>query len=131
MKYFPFNKQYWYYYTHSTVTVLRKYMSPFIQDGVPIKLHGEMPAFKRNYCPEDAKPIIDKFLEVYFPLLDALDKDRALIEKLYDENACMTVTYKYSMRKYLLHSDFPAYYQAGLDLPYVFLGFSPGPRGFN
>ncbi|CAG9788295.1 unnamed protein product [Diatraea saccharalis] len=67
-------------------------------DDVPIKMKGEMPSFKKNYCPEDAKGIIEKFLEVYFPLLDSTDHNRAGIEELYHEKASMTITYRFKLR---------------------------------
>lgn len=67
-------------------------------DGVPIHFKGEMPSFKRNYCPEDAKTVIDKFLEVYYPLIDSTDDNRALIEQLYHDRASMTITYRFKLR---------------------------------
>ncbi|KAH9631656.1 hypothetical protein HF086_006648 [Spodoptera exigua] len=49
-------------------------------DGVPIQRSGEMPQFKRNYCPDEAKAVTEKFLEIYFPLLDAGPEHRSLIQ---------------------------------------------------
>ncbi|KAL0879044.1 hypothetical protein ABMA27_004010 [Loxostege sticticalis] len=67
-------------------------------DGIPIKLPGEMPPFKKNYCPEGATELVEKFLEIYFPLLDSADENRELIRELYHERACMTITTRYKLR---------------------------------
>ncbi|XP_052748603.1 uncharacterized protein LOC113514679 [Galleria mellonella] len=64
-------------------------------DDVPIQLKGEMPPFIKNYCPEDAQPLVEKFLEVFFPLLEASRDDRLLLEGLYAPDALLTLTYKY------------------------------------
>ncbi|XP_063828584.1 uncharacterized protein LOC135077975 isoform X2 [Ostrinia nubilalis] len=80
------------------VKVLKLMFPTLIEiDGIPIKLPGEIPSFKNNYCPEAATEVIEKFLEVYFPILDSVD-DRELIRELYHERACMTITTRYKLR---------------------------------
>ncbi|CAB3255942.1 unnamed protein product [Arctia plantaginis] len=66
-------------------------------DGVAVPIKGEMPKFHRNYCPEDAQVVVEKFLEVYFPLLDGDIEHRELLEAMYDTNANMTITFSYKM----------------------------------
>ncbi|XP_022826523.1 uncharacterized protein LOC111356422 isoform X2 [Spodoptera litura] len=67
-------------------------------DGVPIHRSGEMPEFRRNYCPDEAKPIVEKFLEIYFPLLDAGPEHRSLMQGMYEDDATLTITYCYKLR---------------------------------
>ncbi|KAM3960204.1 nuclear RNA export factor 2 [Aphomia sociella] len=78
------------------VKVIRM-MFPAIKeiDGIPIQLKGDLPAYKKIYCPEEVKPLVDKFLDVYFPLLEAQEEDRLAIKDLYEKNAMFTVIYKY------------------------------------
>lgn len=67
------------------------------QDGVAVRVKGEMPKFYRNYCPEDAQVVVEKFLDCYFPLLDSDVDQRQLLEEMYADNANMTITYSYKM----------------------------------
>ncbi|XP_035437308.2 uncharacterized protein LOC118267429 isoform X4 [Spodoptera frugiperda] len=67
-------------------------------DGVPIHRSGDMPEFKRNYCPDEAKPVVEKFLEIYFPLLDAGPEQRSLMQGMYEDDATLTITYCYKLR---------------------------------
>ncbi|XP_063538503.1 nuclear RNA export factor 2-like isoform X2 [Cydia strobilella] len=67
-------------------------------DGVRITLKGDLPSMKRNYCPEAAAAVVEKFLETFFPLLEAADDDRAAIEDLYDKDAVLTITFRYKLR---------------------------------
>ncbi|XP_060804015.1 uncharacterized protein LOC106139578 isoform X2 [Amyelois transitella] len=64
-------------------------------DGVSLTLKGDLPAFKKNYCIYGADSIIEKFLDVYFPLLELQPSERQLIGDMYDENALMMVIYRY------------------------------------
>ncbi|KAF9801800.1 hypothetical protein SFRURICE_014954 [Spodoptera frugiperda] len=67
-------------------------------DGVPIHRSGDMPEFRRNYCPDEAKPVVEKFLEIYFPLLDAGPEQRSLMQGMYEDDATLTITYCYKLR---------------------------------
>lgn len=67
-------------------------------DGVRITLKGDLPSMKRNYCPEAAAAVVEKFLETFFPLLEAAYDDRAAIEDLYDKDAVLTITFRYKLR---------------------------------
>ncbi|XP_063365195.1 uncharacterized protein LOC134653731 [Cydia amplana] len=67
-------------------------------DGVRITLKGDLPSMKRNYCPEAAAAVVEKFLETFFPLLEAAYDDRAAIEDLYDKEAVLTITFRYKLR---------------------------------
>ncbi|XP_052742043.1 uncharacterized protein LOC112049052 isoform X2 [Bicyclus anynana] len=67
-------------------------------DGVPIVLKGEVPPYLKNYCPEGAKAVVEKFLEVYFPLLEQPPDDRDYMFSLYAEKAVMTITYRNRIR---------------------------------
>ncbi|XP_026332165.1 uncharacterized protein LOC113239390 [Hyposmocoma kahamanoa] len=67
-------------------------------DGVQFQRKGEFPKNKRNYCPTDAKDITDKFLGVFFNLLESPHEDRGRIEELYHEKAVLTITHRYNMR---------------------------------
>ncbi|RVE46840.1 hypothetical protein evm_008485 [Chilo suppressalis] len=81
-------------------------------DGIPIKFKGDMPPFKKNYCPEAAKPIIEKFLETYFPLLDSTDiESRAGVEELYHDRASMTITYRFKIRYGPIYRSFRSLFQ--------------------
>ncbi|KAL4715832.1 hypothetical protein ACJJTC_006411, partial [Scirpophaga incertulas] len=68
-------------------------------DGIPIQRRGQFPKIKRNYCTGDAVNLIGKFLDVYFPLVDAEDENRKSVVDLYHMKASMTITYKYKMRQ--------------------------------
>lgn len=72
-----------------------------MQDGVPIVLKGDMPPVLRNYCPEEAKPVVEKFLEIFYPLLELPPEDRKQLFPLYTENAVMTITYRNRMREFV------------------------------
>ncbi|XP_075977163.1 uncharacterized protein LOC142977264 isoform X2 [Anticarsia gemmatalis] len=76
-----------------------KMMFPSVMtiDDIPVKLKGDMPKFIRNYCPEDAKDLAEKFLEVYFPLLDGDIEHRVMLSDMYEDNAIMTITYHYKL----------------------------------
>ncbi|CAH2090561.1 unnamed protein product [Euphydryas editha] len=67
-------------------------------DGVSIKLKGDFPIFKKSYCPEDAEVVIERFLEVFFPLLDAEHDKRLAIQNLYSKKAVLTITCKNKLR---------------------------------
>ncbi|XP_045774045.1 nuclear RNA export factor 1-like isoform X2 [Maniola jurtina] len=67
-------------------------------DDIPIVLKGEMPNFQRNYCPPDAMVVVEKFLEIFFPLLELPREDRADIQSMYSDKAVMTITYRNRMR---------------------------------
>ncbi|XP_047534276.1 uncharacterized protein LOC125068932 isoform X1 [Vanessa atalanta] len=67
-------------------------------DGVQITLKGDLPRFLSNYCPEDAHPIVEKFLEVFFPLLDLDNDKRQCIQDMYVKNAVMTITCRSKLR---------------------------------
>ncbi|XP_050344059.1 uncharacterized protein LOC126769375 isoform X2 [Nymphalis io] len=67
-------------------------------DGVEITLKGDLPKSLQNYCPEDARPIVEKFLEVFFPLLDLENDDRQCIQDMYMKNAVMTITCRNRLR---------------------------------
>ncbi|XP_063385102.1 nuclear RNA export factor 2-like [Cydia fagiglandana] len=67
-------------------------------DGVRITLKGDLPSMRRNYLPEAAAAVVEKFLETFFPLLEAGYDDRAAIEDLYDKEAVLTITFRYKLR---------------------------------
>ncbi|KAJ0175968.1 hypothetical protein K1T71_008142 [Dendrolimus kikuchii] len=67
-------------------------------DGEKVHITGKMPTFKKHYCRHDVKAIVDKFLEVFFPLLDSDEEQRSNMENLYDTRAVMTVTYNHKLR---------------------------------
>ncbi|XP_037293284.1 nuclear RNA export factor 2 [Manduca sexta] len=69
-----------------------------IIDGVLMPTKGQMPTFQRNYCPEEAKSVVEMVLEVYFPLLEASKEQRVSITHLYDEHASMTITFRNKLR---------------------------------
>ncbi|XP_038212435.1 uncharacterized protein LOC119832765 isoform X2 [Zerene cesonia] len=69
-----------------------------VLDGVPITLKGDIPSFKRNYCPKDAKPIAERFLGVFFRLLDKEPEDRVELMHLYHKNAALSITCKRKLR---------------------------------
>ncbi|KAI5638910.1 leucine rich repeats (2 copies) domain-containing protein [Phthorimaea operculella] len=75
-------------------------------DGVPIHLKGDLPPSKRNYCPSEAAPVVNRYLEVLFPLLEAPLDERDRIEDMYDEMATLTVTYRYCLRYNPLYRKF-------------------------
>ncbi|CAH2267374.1 jg27557 [Pararge aegeria aegeria] len=67
-------------------------------DGILIILKGEMPPVQKNYCLEDAKAVVEKFLEVYFPLLDQSSDDRSNMHSMYSKKAVLTITYRNKVR---------------------------------
>ncbi|XP_073946410.1 uncharacterized protein isoform X2 [Choristoneura fumiferana] len=67
-------------------------------DGVPLTFKGDFLPMKSNYCPEAAVGVVEKFLETFFPLLEAPYDDRAAIEDLYDKDAVLTVTFRNKLR---------------------------------
>lgn len=72
------------------------------QDGVPLTFKGDLLPMKSNYCPEEAVGVVEKFLETFFPLLEAPYDDRAAIEDLYDKDAVLTVTFRNKLREYFV-----------------------------
>ncbi|KAJ2951609.1 hypothetical protein O0L34_g13765 [Tuta absoluta] len=75
-------------------------------DGVPIHLKGDLPPSKRNYCSTEAAAVANRYLEVFFPLLEAPFDERDRIEDMYDEKAVLTVTYRYCLRYNPLYRKF-------------------------
>ncbi|XP_045499553.1 uncharacterized protein LOC123697177 isoform X2 [Colias croceus] len=67
-------------------------------DGVPLTLKGDMPKFKQNYCLKDAKPIAERFLDVFFRLLDKDPEERVELLNLYHKNAALSITCKRKLR---------------------------------
>ncbi|CAK1543250.1 unnamed protein product [Leptosia nina] len=67
-------------------------------DGVFIPRRGEMPKFIQHYCLQDARPMIEDFLEIYFRLLDLDPDQRNAIEGLYHKDAMLTVTSRKKLR---------------------------------
>ncbi|KAJ8719796.1 hypothetical protein PYW08_011971 [Mythimna loreyi] len=81
------------------VKVIRMLFPAVVEiDGVPVHRKGELPAHKQNYCPEDAQEVTEKFLEIFFPLLDSGSEHRSLLQEMYEEDAMLTVTYCYKLR---------------------------------
>ncbi|XP_053608692.1 uncharacterized protein LOC128674249 isoform X2 [Plodia interpunctella] len=66
-----------------------------VLDGVTIYLKGDLPGHRKNFCPHGAESIVEKYLDTFFPLLEAQPSDRQMLEDMYDENALMNVLYRY------------------------------------
>lgn len=67
-------------------------------DGQKIFKPGTIPEFKKNYCPENAKRIVEKFLEVFFPLLDSDEDQRSNLVGMYHPKVVLTITYNNKLR---------------------------------
>ncbi|VVC96545.1 unnamed protein product [Leptidea sinapis] len=67
-------------------------------DGIPITLKGDMPTVKQNYCPEGAQPVVEKFIDVFIPLLNLPRGERRSIQTLYHADAMLTVTCRSKLR---------------------------------
>lgn len=80
-------------------------------DDVPVRLKGEMPKFIRNYCPQDAKKLVEKFLEIYFPLLEGDVEHRSMLKEMYEENANVTVTHHYKLSFSPIYRTFKTLFQ--------------------
>ncbi|CAG4959498.1 unnamed protein product [Parnassius apollo] len=63
-------------------------------DGMPLVLKGELPLVNKNFCPGYANDFVEKFLGIYFPIIDSPPDDRAVIEEMYAEDALLTITYR-------------------------------------
>nr|XP_032518606.1 uncharacterized protein LOC116771014 [Danaus plexippus plexippus] len=80
------------------VKVLKSIFSSLREiDGIQI-IHDFVPNTKQNYCPEDCRNIVEKFLEVFFPLLECSPDDRRPMQSMYADNAVMTVTHRGQLR---------------------------------
>ncbi|XP_013145628.1 PREDICTED: uncharacterized protein LOC106108871 isoform X2 [Papilio polytes] len=66
-------------------------------DGIQIPIKGDFPKIHKNYCDIEAKALVDKFLETYFPIMELPPHERDLIGDMYDANAILTVTYRSSL----------------------------------
>ncbi|CAG9583396.1 unnamed protein product [Danaus chrysippus] len=82
------------------VKVLKSIFSSLREiDGVQI-IHDFAPKTKQNYCQEDSRNIVEKFLEVFFPLLECNPDERRSMQSMYADNAVMTVTHRGQLRTY-------------------------------
>ncbi|XP_013172960.1 PREDICTED: uncharacterized protein LOC106121719 isoform X2 [Papilio xuthus] len=66
-------------------------------DGIKIPINGDLPKIYKNYCDIEAKELVDKFLQTYFPILDMPPHERDLTGDMYDTNAILSFTSKSSL----------------------------------
>ncbi|CAH2041132.1 unnamed protein product, partial [Iphiclides podalirius] len=61
-------------------------------DGVVLPMPGELPPIRGSYCPSGAELLVERFLEMFFPMLDRPPSERAALANLYAEDVDFSVT---------------------------------------
>ncbi|XP_068631025.1 uncharacterized protein [Battus philenor] len=96
------------------VKVLRM-MFPMLKkiDGLPVVLKGNMPLIQKNFCFHEAKDVVEKFLEVYFPIIDSEPSERYIIKSMYDNDAILTITHQPKLGLSAVHWHFRSLFNSG------------------